>query len=174
MSDACRITVTEQERRLLELWQKNKARTPARLVERCSIILLSAEGVSNVEQGHRLGVDRQRVRRWRTRWSMSEGQLAEAAWEGVSDKDLAKLLCVLLADEPRPGVRPTFTAEQIVQIIAMACEPPEESGRPVTHWTPSELADEAIKRGIVDTISPRHLDRLLKGGISGHTKRSTG
>ena len=101
-------------------------------------------------------------------------RLAAAEREGASDKDLTKLLRELLSDEPRPGGPPTFSAEQLTQIIAVACEPPDESGRPVTHWTPRELADEAIRRGIVETISPRHIDRLLKGVISAHTRRSTG
>ncbi|HHH31492.1 MAG TPA: helix-turn-helix domain-containing protein [Polyangiaceae bacterium] len=174
MSNAQRITVTEQERSILERWQKNKADTPARLVERSSIILLSADGVSNAQQGRILGVDPQRIRRWRNRWAEAEGRLAVAAWEGVSDKDLRALLRDLLSDEARPGVPPRFSAEQLTQIIAVACEPPEESGRPVTHWTPKELADEVIKRGIVETISPRHVARVLKGGISVHTRRSTG
>lgn len=174
MSSAQRITVTEQERSILERWQKNKAGTPAQLVERSTIILLSADGVSNAEQSRTLGVDVQRIRRWRNRWAENEGRLAQAAWEGVSDRDLRRLLRDLLSDEQRPGVPPTFSAEQLTQIIAVACEPPEQSGRPVTHWTPAELADEVIKRGIVETISPRHVDRLLKGGISVHTRRSTG
>lgn len=174
MARAPTVTLSERQRAILERWRRNKADTPARLVERCTIILLSAEGVSNEEQGRRLGVDRQRVRRWRTRWVGNEGRLATAEREGVSDKDLARLLRELLADEPRPGGPATFTAEQLTQIIAVACEPPADSGRPVTHWTPQELADEVIQRGIVDTISPRHVDRLLKGGISVHTRRSTG
>ena len=61
-----------------------------------------------------------------------------------------------------------------VFIIGVACELPEESGRPVTHWTPRELADEVIQRGIVESISPRHVDRVLKGGICAHTRASTG
>lgn len=174
MGRAPTVTLSERQRGILERWRRNKADTPARLVERCTIILLSAEGVSNEEQGRRLGVDRQRVRRWRTRWVSNEGRLATAEREGVSDKDLARLLRELLADEPRPGGPATFTAEQLTQIIAVACEPPADSGRPVTHWTPQELADEVIQRGIVDTISARHVDRLLKGGISVHTRRSTG
>ena len=80
----------------------------------------------------------------------------------------------LLSDLPRAGVTPTFSAEQLTMIIAVACELPEESGRPVTHWTPRELVDEVVKRGIVDSISPRHIDRLLKGGISVHTSATTG
>ena len=174
MARAPTVTLSEQQRAILERWRRNKADTPARLVERCTIILLSAEGVSNAGQGRRLGVDRQRVRRWRTRWVSNEEHLAAAEREGASDKDLARLLRELLADEPRPGGPATFTAEHLTQIIAVACEPPADSGRPVTHWTPQELADEVIKRGIVDTISPRHVDRLLKGGISVHTRRSTG
>jgi len=171
---AVSIAVSERQRSILERWQKNKAGTSAQLIERCSIILLSADDVSNTEQGRRLGIDRQRSRRWRTRWVENQERLAEAEREGASDKDLAKLLYELLSDEPRSGAPPTFTAEQLAQIIAVACEPPEESGRPVTHWTPRELADEVVKRGIVETISPRHVDRLLKGGISGHTRPSTG
>ena len=174
MARASEVTLSDRQRVILEQLCRNKADTPARLVERCTIILLSAEGVSNKEQGLRLGVDRQRVRRWRTRWVNNEERLAAAEQEGASDKDLAKMLRELLADESRPGGPATFTAEHLTQIIAVACEQPEECGRPVTHWTPRELADEVIKRGIVETISRRHVDRLLKGGISVHTRRSTG
>jgi hypothetical protein len=48
--------------------------------------------------------------------------------------------------------------------MAIACEPPESSGRPISHWTPGEIAAEAIKRGIVETISERHVGRFLKSG----------
>ena len=68
----------------------------------------------------------------------------------------------VLSDLPRAGCGGTFTAEQIAQIMAVACEPPENSGRPVTHWTPRELADEVIERGIVPSISVRHVGRFLK------------
>ncbi len=174
MAHARAITVTERQRTILEGWVRSRANTPARLVERARIILMSAEGIVNVEQARRLGVNRQRIRRWRTRWAEEFGRLEAAELEGATAKDLAALMLALLADEQRPGGPPTFSAEQLTQIIAVACEPPEESGRPVTHWTPRELVDEVIKRGVVETISPRHVDRLLKGGISVHIRRSTG
>lgn len=135
---------------------------------------MSAQGLSNTEQGRRLDVDRQRARRWRTRWASNEERLAAAEEEGATDKDLAKLLALLLEDEGRAGAPAKFTAEQLAQIIAVACELPAQSDRPVTHWTPRELADEVKQRGIVDSISPRHLDRVLKGGISARTRASTG
>ena len=103
MAKAPKVTLSDRQRVILEQLCRNKAATPARLVERCTIILLSAEGVNNEEQGLRLGVDRQRVRRWRTRWVSNEERLAAAEREGASDKDLAKLLQELLADEPLPG-----------------------------------------------------------------------
>lgn len=174
MGKAVSISVSDRQRAILERWQKNKAGTPGQLIERCSIVLLSADGMSNTEQGRLLGIDRQRARRWRTRWAENEERLAEAEREGASDKDLSKLLRELLSDELRPGAPPTFTAEQLAQIIAVACEALEEGGRPVTHWTPRELADEVIQRGIVESISPRHVDRLLKGGISARTRHGTG
>ena len=63
-----------------------------------------------------------------------------------------------------PGTPATFTLEQIVQIIAIACEEPTISERPISHWSPTEIADEAIKRGIVEQISVRSVGRFLKGG----------
>ncbi len=174
MGRAVGIKVSDRQRAILEKWIRNKAESPYRLIERCQVILLSAEGLSNTEQARRLDVDRQRVRRWRTRWASYEERLAVAEREGASDKDLTALLASLLVDHKRSGVPPKFTAEQLTQIIAVACEKPEESGRPVTHWTPRELAEEVIQRGIVESISPRHIDRILKGGISAHTRASTG
>lgn len=174
MGKAVEITVSPRQRAALEKWTRNKAGTPYRLVERSRFILMSAEGTSNAEQGRRLGVDPQRARRWRTRWAKNEKRLAAAEEKGASDKDLTKLLLSLLADQERPGTPATFTAEQLTLIIGVACELPEESERPVTHWTPTELADEVIQRGIVESISPRHVDRILKGGISGRTRASTG
>ena len=67
-----------------------------------------------------------------------------------------------LQDLPRPGAPSRITADQVCQITALACEEPEESERPISHWTAREIADEIIERGIVDRISPRHAARLLK------------
>ena len=39
--------------------------------------------------------------------------------------------------------------------MAVACEPPGDSGRPLSQWTPRELAEEAVQRGIVPSISAR-------------------
>ena len=71
-------------------------------------------------------------------------------------------MAAVLSDEPRPGAPAKFTAEQVTQILAVACEPPEKSGRPITHWTAQELTDEVIKRRIVASISPSQVSRYLR------------
>jgi len=71
-----------------------------------------------------------------------------------------------LQDLPRPGAPARLKADQISQIVALACEKPENSERPMTHWTSREIAAAIIQRGIVQQISPRHAARLLKRGRS--------
>jgi hypothetical protein len=47
---------------------------------------------------------------------------------------------------------------------AMTCEKPSESERPISHWSQREIADEAIRRGLVSNISQRSVRRFLKRG----------
>jgi len=104
--------------------------------------------------------------KWRKRWSAASDSLmaieAEDDEKQDKDKKLRAKIEELLSDAPRPGAPATFTAETIVKIVAVACEEPKSSGRPVTEWTPKELADEVIKREIVVSISPRSVGRFLK------------
>ena len=79
-----------------------------------------------------------------------------------------------LEDAPRPGKPATITPEQVCQIVALACEAPEKSGRPISHWTGREIADEIVDRGIVEEISARHAQRLLKRGTFNPTLSATG
>lgn len=137
--------------------------------ERCQIVLMSSDGVTNEDQSERLGIDRQRVRRWRTRWSKHQQRLAAAEAESLVDAELAKLMKEILDDAPRPGGPTKFTAEQVAQIISVACEPTADHGLPVSHWTPRELAAVVMARGIVDEISERQVGRFLERARSGRT-----
>jgi len=67
-----------------------------------------------------------------------------------------------LADAPRSGAPATITAEQTCAIVALACERPQDSGVPLSHWSAGDLAREAMRRGIVKSISPRSVGRFLK------------
>ncbi len=134
---------------------------PQALALRVRIVLGAAAGRRTEPLARRLGCAPNTVRKWRSRWLAAEAHLA------VADEDcpaLERAIAATLADAPRPGAPATFTAEQIVRIINLACHPPAHFARPVTAWTPRELADEAAKQGLVTSISARSVERFLNGG----------
>jgi putative transposase len=139
------VPLSEAERQeLLALIRAHK--TPQHFGFRAQIILHLADGHNAHEVARLLETSRLTVRRWRRSW-------------------LTRRNCSVherLQDASRPGTPATFHVEQWCQIVALACEPPADSGRPISHWTPRELADEAMKRGIVERISERHVGRFLK------------
>jgi len=139
-------------------------KTPQRLAERARIVSGTPQGRLNLDEAARQGVDPQRVSRWRRRWFEPQDRFQEAESKGATDREVEALAVRTLSDVYRSGVKAKFTAAQRVQIVALACEEPKDSGIPVSHWTPKEVAAEAIRRGIVESISVRHVDRFLKGG----------
>ena len=155
------IQLSPLQQDLLERLVK-RTTSEQRLVKRGHIILEAAQGTSNTKIAQQWQVDYEPVRRWRDRWHAAESRL-QAIEAAGKPKLLSQAIEVLLTDEQRPGAPATFTFEQFMQIIALACEKPEESDRPVSDWTPCELADEAVKRGIVKQISSRTVERFLKG-----------
>ncbi len=150
--------MTETQRAALEQITR-RDKSPQALVTRARLIVLAAEGARNQHIADELGLHVQTVSYWRGRWLEAAEGLARAE---TDEKLFWKLLHQALSDRQRSGAPITFTAEQVCQIVALSCEPPEDSGRPVTHWTPKELAQETIKRGIVAKISPRSVGRFLK------------
>lgn len=128
-------------------------KTGQALVRRARVVLLAAMGYSNTEIAEQVPMDVEAVGLWRRRWVA----LHEIP---VEEMNVVKRL----ADAPRPGAVPRLSPEQVCQILALACEQPSGSGRPISQWSHRELADEIVRRGITDRISPRHASRLLKSG----------
>ena len=147
-----------------ELLQRmvHRSTNAQRLVKRGRIILEAMKGTSNTRISQQVQVNYETVRRWRDRWRAAESRLQAIEATG-KPKVLSQAIEVLLTDEPRPGAPATFTFEQFMRIMALACETPAASERPVSSWTPREVADEAVKRGIVTSISARTVERFLKG-----------
>jgi transposase len=151
------IDLTNEERRDLEgLVRRHK--TGQQVAERARIVLRAADGLNNSEIARELALEPDTVRLWRQRW---------LGFAGVAVADAP--VAARLADAPRSGTPARITPEQVARIVALACEAPGESGRPISQWSTTELAEEIKRRGIVEQISPRHAARLLKRGISSHT-----
>jgi len=140
------IILSDSDQDELEFLAKRPS-TPQQIALRAKIILRAAQGDSHGAIAQALGITKAMSRRWRQRWfalSAREVPLTER-----------------LQDAYRSGAPATFTLEQITELYALACAPPEQYGRPLSHWTPRELADELVKQGIVESISERHVGRLL-------------
>ena len=158
-----KAAVVTLEPKLQSLLEKISRQQTAeqRLVKRAKIVLKAAEGLNNSQVASLLKIDLNTVRTWRGRWIAGEERLSNGVKAGMSEREMLALIAETLADAPRSGTPDTFTPEQLVQIVAVACEDPRLSEREISHWTRRELADEVIKREIVTTISPRHIGRLL-------------
>ena len=159
---AAKIVITERQQEILRTLSRSR-QCPQGLAQRAEMILLAFEGWSNEDIGDVLKCERHAVGIWRRRWAKSFDKLVLIECM-ETPAGLRAAISERLSDLPRPGCPGKFTAEQVTQILAVACEPPEKSGRPVTHWTPTELADEVKKRQIVPSISARQVGRFLKDG----------
>lgn len=156
------ITLSLPQQELLQALLRQSS-CPQALALRIRIVMGAAAAQRNETLAQALGCSLPTVRKWRNRWAAAQAQLA--AVEDLS-RELRALVATVLADAPRSGTPSSFTAEQIVQIINLACSPPSQLGRPIDAWTPRELADEAVKQGIVRAISARSVGRFLKRGRS--------
>jgi transposase len=154
------IGLSEAERNELERLVRAR-RTEQRLVLRARIVLLAGAGLTSSEVARRLRVDVSTVRQWRARWVAS---MELPLRDPLRDRSVAEAVAERLADAPKSGAPARITPEQLCQIIALACEVPADSDRPISQWSARELADEIIGRGILDRISPRHAGRILKRG----------
>ena len=152
-----KIELSGRERETLEKLAARHA-TGQQKAQRARIILRAAEGKSHAEIAKELKVSVDMATLWRGRWlGLQTVALADLS---VEER---------LEDLARPGTPSRLSADQRCQIEQMACEEPEKAGRPISHWTGREIADEIVKRGIVEHISARHAARLLKKGASNRT-----
>ncbi len=146
------VKLSEIERQGLEKLIK-RHQIGQQMALRVRIVLAAARGETNEGIAQENKVSSETVRLWRNRWI----KLQDISLDDLSLDDR-------LQDAPRPGAPAQITADQRCRIEALACEKPEESERPITHWSGREIAEEVMKRKIVESISPRHAARLLKRG----------
>ena len=141
-----RIRLDDSERlQLQSISRKNS--NPHSLVQRAQIIILAEKLQENLQVAKSLNISARKVSQWTHRYKDLKAQ--------------GKSILERLSDAQRSGKPSTITPDQICQLVALACENPENHGRPISHWTQPELANEAIKQGIFSSISSRHVGRLL-------------
>ncbi len=126
----------------------NRHSTPQQIALRARIILLADQGQNHRQIARELDISRDMARHWRHRWLT----LAERAMP----------VCERLQDAFRSGAPTKFDMEQVIKLFAIACDKQEHYDRPISHWTAQELASVMVKLGIVESISPRHVGRLLE------------
>ena len=144
------------------------------LVERASVILWASEGRTTLSIAEELGVNRQRVRRWRDRWANELGTHLASVEMVADDAVLSVAVEEALSDRYRSGTPPKFTPDQEDRVRAMACRPPSEFGLPHSQWTQPLLAKAAVDEGIVESVSVAEIGRWLKKGASSPTASGTG
>ncbi len=146
------LELTGEERLALETLVRRHT-AGQQLALRGRIVLAAADGVNQSTIAAQLGTMINTVRYWRRRWL----GLQAVPFENLNAEER-------LADAPRSGTPSRITADQVCRIVALACETPADSERPISQWTGREVAAEVMKRGIVEQISPRHAARILKIG----------
>jgi len=158
---AAKTMVTERQEAIL---QRIAAAATATVhhAQRARIILSAFRRKLNRDIAAEVGLNRGQIGVWRRRWADSfEALIAIECRE--TNATLFRAIQQVLSDAPRSGAPGTFSAEQVTQILAVACEPPENSGRPINCWTHRELTDEVIRRGIVPSISKSQIGSYLQG-----------
>src|SRR5260370_22501103 len=116
---AVRLELSEGQREILEgiVRQRHSGQG---LVRRAEIILAAAAGQTNADIARRFKHHRDMVQVWRQRWEQASDGLV--AVEAAQDKDapLDKAIEQVLSDAWRSGRPDTFSAEQVVQIVAIS------------------------------------------------------
>ena len=156
---AAKIRLTEKQHTILQQIVRSTT-APQRLVQRARLIVLAFDGMFNRVIADAIGLQRRQVGLWRRRWKQSFDALVAVECR-ESQAALRRVIEEVLGDAPRSGSSGKFTAEQVTQVLAVACEPADQSGRPIDEWTGRELADELVRPGIVSSISTSQVNRYL-------------
>ena len=155
------LTPIEQITELLSQWER-APKMSQRIANRCRIILCAQKRRHFELAAQELSCEWKTVKKlmaapWMTRWDEAIPNVLEYWNTDGFDRKAAVL--AILQDKPRSGRKSTFSRKQVTQTIA--CQPPTDFDRPITHWTNRELADEVVKQGIVPRISCGSVGRFL-------------
>ena len=157
---AAKVTITERQQEILVGFAEAR-KVDVGLAQRSRIVLLAFEKLTNECISEIVELNPDQVGIWRRRWQDAWNSLIQVECGGTPH-ELRKAIEKALADLPRSGRPARISSEQQAKLISLACEDPEDSGRPITNWSGRELADEIKERGIIDRISPGWVSEILR------------
>jgi transposase len=145
MRVAPKITVTDEDRNILERWARGRS-SPVRLMQRAQIVLMAVESSENKDIAAAVGVTRQLVGRWRNRYA-------------------ARGLAGIEKDAPGRGRKATLRDSVAAKIIhaTTRTRPPD-----ATHWSTRTLAkalgvsDSMVRRVWQANQLRPHMTRTFK------------
>ncbi len=117
------LVLSERQRAVLEQLVRATT-TPVGLVLRARLVLAMAAGGNNTQVARQYGVQVATPRLWRGRWLAAAPRLAALEAGGCTTRELRAAVQATLGDAYRRGVPPTFSDEQVIGILKLACTPP--------------------------------------------------
>src|SRR5215470_11690343 len=120
MRVAAAVKLSDEQRKQLEKLARGRS-TTVRLAQRSKMMLMADEGMQDLHIAAQLGVTRQTVARWRSRF-ISLGV------EGIRK------------DAPRPGRKPQISSKRVQQIVRMTTS---EKPADATQWSTRSMAEAA-------------------------------
>jgi transposase len=134
------IRIDEHTRATLQRWLRQQ-KTSLGLARRARSLLLLEQGLSYVSTARQVGLAEHNLRKWVKRFS-------EQGPAGLSE-------------QPRPGRLPVFSPEIALHVVKLACERQDRVGRSLSQWDCAELARQLRADGLVESISPKTIRRIL-------------
>jgi len=158
---AAAIELSEAVKSILIKISKSKT-LPFCQVQRANIVLLAAQGLNNMQISKQVGLGQDSVSKWRHRFLNKTPLFQEIEEHNLPI--LEKEIHIFLTDLQRAGHPATFTDEQIIKILKIACCNPSDYGYESSHWSLNQLVAVVQKEGIAETISAKTISRFLKYG----------
>jgi transposase len=135
------IQMNQQTRATLQGWLQRQ-KTPLGRAKRARSMLLLEQDHSYAQTAKWVGLTERNLRKWARRFHA----------RGVAG----------LWEKSRPGRTPVFSPEVALYLVKLACERPDRLSRSLSQWDCPELARKLKADGIVETISPKTVGRILR------------
>lgn len=143
--------LTPDEHKTITRWRHSRTEA-ARLVERARMIWLASQGWHVPAIAAELRLHEQTVRTWLTRFNA-------AGLDG-------------LRDAPRPGCPPTYSREQVGEVIATALTNPRSLDLPFASWTLDRLTAYLTEEKGIPIKRSRIDELLIEEGLRWRTQET--